>query len=127
MKALIWILRLVAAAILLQTLYFKFSGSEESVYIFEKLEVEPFGRIFAGISELIAAILLIIPRTTLLGALMALGVMAGAIASHLLILGIVIKDDGGLLFGLALITSICCAGIVYLQRDKLPDLLKLKI
>ena len=127
MKAFIWILRLVAAAILLQTVYFKFSGSEESVYIFKELGVEPFGRIFAGISELIAAVLLIIPRTTLLGALMALGVMAGAIASHLLILGIVIKDDGGLLFGLAVIVSICCATIVYLHKDKLPDLLKLKI
>lgn len=127
MKTLIWILRIVAAAILLQTLYFKFSGAEESKYIFSTLGVEPFGRIFAGISELIASILLIVPRTTLLGALMGAGVMLGAIASHLFVLGIVVQNDGGQLFALALIVLVCCLGLVYLQRDKISDLLKFKI
>lgn len=127
MKALIWILRIVAAAILLQTLYFKFSGAEESKYIFSTLGVEPFGRIFAGVSELIAAILLLIPRTTLLGALMGAGVMAGAIASHIFVLGIVVQNDGGQLFALALIVLASCLGFVYLHRDKISDLLKFKI
>ncbi len=127
MKALIWILRIVAAAILLQTLYFKFGGSEESKYIFSALGVEPFGRIFAGISELIAGILLLIPRTTLLGALMAVGIMAGAIASHIFVLGIVVQNDGGKLFALALIVLASCVGLVYLHQNKISDLLKLKI
>lgn len=127
MKALIWILRITAAAILLQTLYFKFSGAEESKYIFSTLGVEPFGRIFAGVSELIAAILLLIPRTTLLGALMGAGVMAGAIASHIFVLGIVVQNDGGQLFALALIVLASCLGLVYLHRNKISDLLKFKI
>lgn len=127
MKALIWILRLVAAAILLQTLYFKFSGSEESVYIFSTLGVEPFGRIFAGISELIAGILLLIPRTTLLGALMGAGVMVGAIASHIFVLGIIVQNDGGQLFALALIVLASCLALVYLYRNKISDLLTFKI
>lgn len=127
MKVLIWILRLVAAAILLQTLYFKFSGSEESVYIFSTLGVEPFGRIFAGISELIAGILLLIPRTTLLGALMGAGVMVGAIASHIFVLGIIVQNDGGQLFALALIVLASCLALVYLHRNKISDLLTFKI
>ena len=123
----IWIVKLIAVIILVQTLFFKFTGAEESVYIFTKMGAEPFGRIGSGIVELIASILILIPRTTLLGALMALGTMTGAIFSHLLILGIVVKDDGGTLFALAIITFICCAILIYNQKNKIPDLLKLKI
>jgi uncharacterized membrane protein YphA (DoxX/SURF4 family) len=78
-----WIFRVVAAVILLQTLYFKFTGAQESIYIFTTLGIEPYGRFASGIVELIASILILIPRTTLLGSLIGLGVMAGAIASHL--------------------------------------------
>src|ERR1700751_1771080 len=95
------ILRLVAAVILLQTLFFKFTGAPESIFIFSKLGIEPWGRWFAGLSELTASILLLVPVTQILGALLAAGVMCGAIASHFLVLGIVVQDDGGLLFGLA--------------------------
>ena len=98
---LLLIVRLVAAVILLQTLFFKFTGAPESIYIFTTLKVEPWGRWFAGISELIAALLLLVPRTQILGALLSSGIMVGAIASHILILGIVVQDDGGLLFALA--------------------------
>src|SRR6266487_2356611 len=98
-----WICRLAAAAILLQTLYFKFTGAEESVYIFTKVGLEPWGRYASGVAELFAAVLLSFPRTTWLGALIAAGVMIGAIGSHLTRLGIVVKDDGGLLFALAVI------------------------
>jgi uncharacterized membrane protein YphA (DoxX/SURF4 family) len=124
---LIWILRIVAAAIMIQTLYFKFTASEESVYIFSTLGVEPFGRISAGVGELIASILLLIPRTTILGALMGMGVMAGALLSHLTILGIEVKGDGGQLFALAIITFFSCAILVYLQREKIPQLLKFQL
>src|SRR5580698_10347887 len=90
-----WILRILAAIILLQTLFFKFSGAEESVYIFSKLGMEPWGRIGTGIIELIASILLLIPRTTAIGAVLGLGVMSGALFFHLTRLGIVVKDDHG--------------------------------
>lgn len=123
----IWIIKLVAVVILVQTLYFKFTGAEESVYIFTTLGVEPFGRIGSGIVELIASFLILIPRTTLLGAITGLGTMAGAIFSHLFILGIEIKNDGGTLFILAIITFLCCLLLIYNQKHKLSDLLKFKI
>lgn len=102
-----WLLRLVAAIILLQTLFFKFSAAPESVYIFTKVGMEPWGRIGSGIVELIAAVLLLIPKTTWLGALLAIGVMSGAIFFHLTTLGIEVQGDGGLLFAYALIVFIC--------------------
>ena len=122
-----WIIRLIAVVILLQTLYFKFTGAEESVYIFTKLGIEPFGRIGSGIVELIASILILIPRTTLLGALLGAGTMLGAILSHLFVLGIDVKNDGGELFTLAIITLLCCTILVIQHRNKIPDLLRFKI
>lgn len=124
---LIWIVKLTAVIILVQTLFFKFTGAEESVYIFQTLGIEPLGRIGSGVVELVASILILIPRTTLLGALLAFGTMIGAIFSHIFVLGIVVKDDGGTLFTLAIITAICCMILVYNQKNKIPDLLKLKI
>ena len=123
----IWIVKLIAVVILVQTLYFKFTGAEESVYIFTTLGVDPYGRIGSGIVELIASILILIPRTTLLGALLAIGTMVGAIFSHIFVLGIVVKDDGGTLFALAIITLICCLILIYNQKNKIPDLLRLKL
>ncbi len=123
----IWIIKLVAVVILVQTLYFKFTGAEESVYIFTTLGIEPFGRIGSGIVELIASILILFPRTTLLGAFLGLGTMLGAIFSHLFILGIEVKNDGGTLFILAIITFLCCLLLIYNQKHKLLDLLKFKI
>ncbi|MCG3119979.1 MAG: hypothetical protein ALAOOOJD_02541 [bacterium] len=117
-----WILRLAAAAILLQTLFFKFTGAEESKYIFTTLGVEPWGRIGSGIVELIAAILLLVPRTTALGAILALGTMSGAILSHLAFLGIEVKNDRGLLFGLAITVFVACLGVLYLHRFDIPIL-----
>jgi uncharacterized membrane protein YphA (DoxX/SURF4 family) len=124
---LIWVFRLTAAIILLQTLYFKFTGAEESVYIFSTLGMEPYGRIGSGIVELIAAILILIPRTTLLGALLGAGVMLGAIFSHLFVLGIDVKNDGGELFTLAIITFLCCIALIYWNKSKINNVLKLKL
>src|SRR4029434_3440070 len=108
-----WFLQLAVAGILLQTLFFKFTGAEESVYIFSSVgrflniaSVEPWGRIGSGVLELIASLLLIVPATASLGAILTMGVMAGAILSHLVVLGIDVKGDGGLLFGLALHTFV---------------------
>ncbi|WP_395632331.1 DoxX family protein [Flavobacterium sp.] len=123
----IWIIKLTAAVILLQTLFFKFSGANESIYIFQTLGIEPYGRIGSGVVELIASILILIPRTTLLGALLGMGTMLGAIFSHLFVLGIEVQNDGGTLFLLAVITLSCCLFLVFTQRNKIPDLLKFKI
>lgn len=101
-----WFFRFVAALILFQTLFFKFTGAEESVYIFSTLGMEPWGRIGAGASEFVAAILLLLPATTLFGSMMTMGIMAGAILAHLLVLGIEVQGDGGLLFTLGLIVFV---------------------
>jgi len=129
MKSLIltWIIKLIAVVILLQTLYFKFSAADESVYIFTTLGVEPYGRIGSGVIELIASILILIPRTTLLGALLGFFTMMGAIFSHLFILGIVVQKDGGTLFALALITLFCCIFLLYKNRHTFSRLLSYKI
>jgi uncharacterized membrane protein YphA (DoxX/SURF4 family) len=115
-----WICRVAAAVILLQTLFFKFTAAPESVYIFTKVGLEPWGRIGSGIAELIAAILILIPATTWLGAGLTLAVMAGAIFSHLTVLGVVVMDDGGLLFGLALAVAVCSIALLFLQRRRVP-------
>jgi uncharacterized membrane protein YphA (DoxX/SURF4 family) len=115
-----WIVRLAAAIILLQTLFFKFTASPESVYIFRKVGAEPWGRIGSGIVELIAAILLLIPAYSWLGALMAAGVMAGAIVSHLTVLGVEVQGDRGLLFGLAITVFVCSAIVLFLYRTRIP-------
>ena len=118
-----WLLRLIAAIILLQTLFFKFTASPESVYIFTKVGMEPWGRIASGIAELIAAILILVPRTTWLGALLAMGVMSGAIFFHLTSLGIEVQGDGGLLFVYALVVFICSAILLYMNREKIFGML----
>jgi len=115
-----WTCRLVAAGILLQTLFFKFTAAPESVWIFSRLGLEPWGRIGSGVAELIASVLLLVPGTTALGALLSLGVISGAIASHLTVLGIVVLDDGGELFALALVVFACSATVLALHWRELP-------
>ncbi|QTE34825.1 DoxX family protein [Mucilaginibacter gossypii] len=122
---LVWALRLVAAIIMLQTLFFKFTAAPESVYIFTKLGMEPWGRIGIGSMELIAAILIIIPRTTGIGALIAVGLMAGAIFFHLTKLGIVVQGDGGQLFILATIVFATSAILLYIFRKEVLNLIPL--
>lgn len=115
-----WTLQLIAAAILFQTLYFKFTGAPESVYIFTKVGAEPWGRIGSGVVELIAGVMLLVPATITIGAILSLGVISGAIVSHLTILGIDVLGDGGLLFGLALGVFAASAGILVLRRAEIP-------
>ena len=115
-----WICRIAAALILLQTLFFKFTGAPESVYIFTQVGAEPWGRIGSGAVELIAAVLLLVPRTGWLGAALALGVMAGAIVSHLTVLGIEVQGDKGLLFGLALVVFVTSGIVLFLERAHIP-------
>ncbi|MDQ1347795.1 MAG: hypothetical protein QG573_1168 [Acidobacteriota bacterium] len=119
-RRLSWALQIVVAAILAQTLFFKFTAAPESVHIFSTLGLEPAGRIGSGIAELVAAVLLLVPGTAALGALLALGVIAGAIASHLGPLGIEVLGDGGLLFGLACVILVSSAAVLWLRRRDLP-------
>ena len=120
MQLLTWALQLAVAGILLQTLFFKFTGAAESVYIFSTLGMEPWGRYASGVAELIASVLLLIPGCAAFGALLAIGVISGAIVSHLTVLGIEVQGDGGLLFALAVIVFICSLAILALRWRELP-------
>jgi hypothetical protein len=113
-----WVLRIIAALIMLQTLYFKFTGAEESVYIFTTLGMEPLGRIGSGVAELIASILLLMPSKAWLGALLSIGIMGGAVLSHLTLLGIEVLGDGGQLFVYALVVLTCSFGVLWIHRDQ---------
>ena len=114
----------IAALILLQTLFFKFTAHPDSVLLFTTLGLEPFGRIGIGVAELIAAILLIVPKTRGIGAVLSIGLMFGAIFSHLTKLGIVFNNDGGALFTLAVITLVASLITAWLTRDRIPVLNK---
>ena len=120
MTTLSWVLQLSVAVILLQTLFFKFTGAEESVFIFSTLGVEPWGRYASGVVELVAAALLLVPGFAAYGALLSLGVISGAIVSHLTVLGIEVRGDGGLLFALAMIVFTCSLAILALRWRELP-------
>jgi len=119
-----WCLQVLTAIILLQTLFFKFTGAEESVYIFTTLGAEPWGRIGSGVVELVAAVLLLVPRTVVWGALLALGTISGAILGHLTKLGIALTPvgDRGELFVLALVVFVSSLGILSLRRSGIPFL-----
>jgi putative oxidoreductase len=119
-KVVSWILRITAAIILLQTLYFKFTGAPESVYIFTKVHAEPWGRLGSGVMELVASVLLLTPRYTWLGSLLAAAATAGAILSHLTLLGIEVQGDKGLLFALAIIVFLASAINLFLHRKQIP-------
>lgn len=121
----VWALRLIAALIMLQTLYFKFSAAEESVYIFTQLGMEPYGRIGIGAMELVASILLLYPKTTVYGALLAIGLMAGALFFHLTKLGIEVRGDGGQLFIYALLVLLSSITLVLIYRQQLYAFIKL--
>jgi uncharacterized membrane protein YphA (DoxX/SURF4 family) len=117
-----WVLRVLAAVIMLQTLFFKFTAAPESVYIFSRLGMEPWGRIGTGVGELIASVLILVPATTALGAVLGTGIMAGALFFHLTKLGIVVQDDSGQLFIYALLVFISCLILIYLYKWQLVHL-----
>lgn len=117
-KYLSLVLRLIAAAIMLQTLYFKFTGAPESVYIFSQVGIEPWGRIGTGVAELIASLLLLLPRTIVLGAFVSVGLMLGALATHLFILGVEVQGDGGQLFVYALLVLMASTVLLVIHVDQ---------
>ena len=119
-----WIFRILAALLMFQTLFYKFSAAPEPVYIFSKLGMEPWGRVGSGLAELVASVLLLIPRTTRFGALLGLGIMVGALAAHIFVIGIVVHvnggpGDNGQLFIYALLVLISCLYLLWTERNKL--------
>jgi putative oxidoreductase len=119
-----WAARIIAALILLQTLYFKFSGASESVEIFTRVGMEPWGRIGVGVLELVASVLLLVNSLAWLGAILSFGMMGGAIMMHLTILGISVQNDGGYLFILASIVLLCSLVVLYYNRQRIVQLVK---
>jgi hypothetical protein len=124
-KVLHWLIRIIPAIIMLQTLAYKFTAAPESVALFSELEAEPFGRIASGVIELIASILLLIPNKSFYGAILGFGTMIGAVLSHLFIIGINFNNDGGKLFTLAIITLVCCVFVLFEERNKFSTFKKL--
>ncbi len=124
-QASIWLLRLIAAGLMMQTLFFKFTGSDESVYIFTRLGMEPVGRIGTGVMELIASMLILFPKTSAYGGILAMGLMSGAIFFHLSKLGIEVMNDGGQLFIYAVIVFLCSLALVIIYRLQIFSFIKL--
>jgi hypothetical protein len=121
-KYILFILRITVIIILLQTLWFKFTAHPDSVYIFTKVGLEPYGRIGIGIIELIISILLVFRKTVWLGAMLTVGVMGGAVFIHLTTLGISVNNDSGALFYSALLTFLIAITLVWLYRKDIPFL-----
>lgn len=120
----LWVLRLTVAVILVQTLYFKFTAHPDSVHIFSALGVEPWGRIGLGIVELITAILIVLPKTKIIGMATSLGIIVGAVFSHILVLGIDVSNDGGGLFTLAIIVFIASSAYLIIHKNELISLIQ---
>jgi len=119
-----WLLRVIIAVIFIQTLYFKFTGHPDSVFIFSSLGLEPYGRIGLGIIELIASVLLVVPRTKILGLLLSFGTILGAVFSHLLYIGIEVKGDGGFLFFLAFLVFLACVVLFFIHKKEIIEITK---
>jgi len=115
--------RVIAAVIMLQTLFYKFSGAKESIEIFTTVGMEPWGRYGVGVGELIASVLILIPKTAWIGGSMAAGLMAGAILMHVLFLGVEVQGDGGLLFMYALAVLFCGAYVMHVNRLKINEVI----
>lgn len=120
---LFWGARIIAALIMFQTLFFKFTGAEESVKIFSQLGAEPWGRLGSGVLELISSILILLPATVWIGSILAIGLMGGAILSHLTVIG-VFRDDGGQLFFYAVAVLVCALYSFWRSKNQVPEPIK---
>ena len=117
---LIWVAQITIVAIFVQTLYSKFTGAAESIEIFSAIGLEPWGRYVAGSLELIASILLLVPYTSWYGALLSLFIIVPALIVHLFKVGLVVHNDRGLLFGLALAIFVLAIAVLLLRWNLGP-------
>ncbi len=126
-----WILQIIVAFILGQTLFFKLTGAPETIALFEVLGAEPMGRYATAIAELVCVVLLLVPKTSVLGAIASVGVISGAIMAHLTKLGIDIDPvalnkpeieplAGPSLFAMALIVFFGSLIIIAIRRTQIP-------
>lgn len=123
-RSLSWTFRILAAMILTQSLVYKFGSHPDSIMLFTELGVEPAGRVSLGIVELVVALLILYPRTTLLGGILGVFIMAGALFTHFFLIGIIFNNDGGKLFGLAVICFLSCIGQVIILKNQLISYIK---
>ncbi|MEK6898895.1 MAG: DoxX family protein [Nanoarchaeota archaeon] len=112
----LWGAKIIVALIFLQSLFFKFTGADEAVYIFSQIGIEPWGRYLVGVGELFASVLILIPSLSFYGAILASLIIIPAIIFHLTTLGIVVYDDNGLLFGLAIVVLILSVFILVKRK-----------
>jgi len=119
-KIVIWLCSLVAAVVMIETLFFKFTAAPESVYIFKRMGTEPWMRCVQGIWELLASICLLWPRLKWAGGILTTGAMTAAILSHVTWLGYSVQGDHGLLFGMAWVTLACGATVMWMYRHHIP-------
>jgi len=115
-----WICAGIAAAIMVETLFFKFTAAPESVYIFKRMGTEPWMRWVQGLWELLASICLLWPRMKWAGGILTTSAMLAAILSHMTWLGYSIQGDHGLLFGMALVTFTCGVTVMWMYRHHIP-------
>jgi putative oxidoreductase len=120
-----WTCRVIAAAIMMETLFFKFTGAPESIYIFTKMAMEPWWRYGQGVWELLAATCLLVPRLAWFGGLLTLAAIGAAVVSHLTVLGIEVQGDRGLLFGMAVATFTCGLIVTWLHQQSIPSITRL--
>ena len=109
-KIVIWICSLIAAGIMIETLFFKFTAHPE-----------PWLRWVQGIWELLASIGLFWPRYNWAGGILTTGAMAAAILSHLTWLGFSVQNDHGLLFVMAIVTFACGVTVMMMCREHIPN------
>lgn len=120
-----WSAQVLAAVILAQTLYFKFTYAPETRHIFGPLGGRPAAT-FVGLLELACVAQLLVPRTAAFGAVLALALMGGALMTHLTMIGVAVtnpdtgESDGGLLFGLALVVALCALVVLAFRWRDLP-------
>lgn len=113
-----WILQIVVAVLLAQASVFKLISDPDTVSLFTKLGMEPHGRIMTGIFELLACILLLIPVSSIYGALLAAGLMSGALLGHITKLGF--TGPEGELGIMAILILLASLVILFLRRAQLP-------
>lgn len=125
LAVLAWAAQLTVAVILAQTLVFKFTYAPETRYIFEPRGGRPAATL-VGLAELACVVLLLVPRTAAVGAALSLGVIGGALFTHLTALGVEVNNpdtgegDGGLLFGLAVAVAAGSTVVLAVRWRQLP-------
>ena len=108
---LVWLIQYFMAYTMFQAAFAKFLAMDAVVVMFDEIGMEPHGRILIGLIELLAAVCLLIPGSSIYGAFLALGVMVGAIIGHLTNIGIEGVDR-------AVLVLVGCSTIIYLRREE---------